>query len=46
MEGVQRWMHGARRATAAYPRQDGALGLFIGFIVAVAAVFAGALLMI
>jgi hypothetical protein len=46
MEGVQRWLHGARPATAAYPRPDGALTLFIGFIIAVAAVFTGALLMI
>ena len=46
MEGVQRLMHGARKATAAYPRPDGALGLFIGFIVALAVVFTGAILMI
>jgi hypothetical protein len=46
LEGVQRWMHGARKGTAAYGRPDGALGLFIGFIVAVAVVFTGAILMI
>jgi hypothetical protein len=42
-EGVERWIKGGRKTSYAHNESKGALYGFIGFILAVAAVFAGAL---